>query len=207
MLRVSDNGQRIPAAIFNRIFEPFLTTKEIGKGTGLGLATVYSVVKQCRGSIRVESAVGQGTAFIIHLPPVNEPAIAEEPIIATELPKGSETVLIVEDEASIRGLTKQMLASCGYTVLEAERGQHALQLDKGYLGRRALQVRSASGESCLPAALLKLSQSTALDTEPCLRKSTVVWMRAPQLKLTSRFQLMCCRLKYSVLQDKRRFDD
>ncbi len=135
MLRVSDNGQGIPASIVERIFEPFFTTKELGKGTGLGLATVYGIVQQCHGSIHVESTVGQGTAFTIHFPPVTKPAFVEEPIIASELPKGNETVLLVEDEVSIRDLTKQLLVSCGYTVLEAEHGEQALQVAAEYSGK------------------------------------------------------------------------
>ncbi len=135
MLRISDNGHGIPAAILDRVFEPFFTTKEVGKGTGLGLATVYGIVKQCRGSIRIDSKVGQGTSFTIQLPPAIKPGIIEDATVTTELPKGSETVLLVEDEAAIRELSRQLLLSCGYNVLEAEHGERALQVAREYAGK------------------------------------------------------------------------
>ena len=134
MLRVTDNGQGIPDAIVDRIFEPFFTTKELGAGTGLGLSTIYGVVQQCRGSIRVQSKIGTGTAFTIHLPSVATPVIVEESIVPSEIPKGTETLLLVEDEASIRDLSKQFLASCGYTILEAENGEQALRVARDFSG-------------------------------------------------------------------------
>jgi CheY-like chemotaxis protein len=108
------------------IFEPFFTTKEKGQGTGLGLATCYGIIKQSGGYIGVESVVNEGTTFSIYLPRVNESG--EKANIRTEsgpLPGGSETILYVEDEMTVRALTAHVLRRLGYTVLEAADGQEA----------------------------------------------------------------------------------
>jgi hypothetical protein len=122
LLTVSDTGTGIDVAIVSRIFEPFFTTKGPGQGTGLGLAMVYGVVKQSGGSIWVNSEVGVGTTFKIYLPRAQE--ILEVPAprkSQTTLQRGSETVLVVEDDSGVRELVTAMLASKGYTVLAAER--------------------------------------------------------------------------------------
>jgi hypothetical protein len=119
MLAVSDNGVGMDAETQTHIFEPFFTTKEQGKGTGLGLATVYGIVKQNEGYIEVESAPGRGASFRIYLRRVNAPA---EPVRTTEpavSPHGTETVLVVEDEAIVRTLIHDVLEAHGYTVLMA----------------------------------------------------------------------------------------
>ncbi len=127
-LSVSDNGQGIPASQHNRIFEPFFTTKEPGKGTGLGLAAVYGIVTQCGGHIEFESEVGVGTTFRIYLPAAMDPPATLGTVVQPNPPKGKETILLVEDEASIRALSRRILTTSGYTVLEAENGADAIQI-------------------------------------------------------------------------------
>ncbi len=130
VLAVSDNGQGIDAAILPRIFEPFFTTKKIGRGTGLGLATVYGIVKQNNGFIEVTSEPQQGTTFKIFLPRHKESAAPHLPKAQEGLPPacGKETILLVEDEPSILDITQQMLEECGYRVLAAVSPDNALTL-------------------------------------------------------------------------------
>jgi two-component system cell cycle sensor histidine kinase/response regulator CckA len=127
----------------SRIFEPFFTTKEPGKGTGLGLATVYGIVKQSGGHIRVASRLGVGTTFKIYLPRLSDEAPRGSRVILpgfSSLPRGTETVLSAEDEPSIRALAKLALPSFGYSVLEAEDGDQALRIGNEYGGRIDLLV-------------------------------------------------------------------
>jgi PAS domain S-box-containing protein len=130
-LIMSDTGIGMDAATQARMFEPFFTTKEKGKGTGLGLATVYGVVKQSDGYIDVQSQLGKGTTFTIYLPAVTPAAVQEPapaPVSGHATPRGSETVLLVEDEAALRFLTKNMLKRFGYTVLEAANSSEACEV-------------------------------------------------------------------------------
>jgi PAS domain S-box-containing protein len=127
VLEVEDSGTGMDAAIQSRIFEPFFTTKEIGKGTGLGLATVYGIVKQTAGYVAVDSAPGRGAIFTIYLPRQEGRAPAAEKV-TDRLPGGSETILVVEDEASVRNSIKRILTRKGYAVLEARHGADALQV-------------------------------------------------------------------------------
>jgi two-component system, cell cycle sensor histidine kinase and response regulator CckA len=131
LLTVSDTGIGMDAATRNRVFEPFFTTKEKGKGTGLGLSTVYGVVKQSGGYIEVVSEPGAGATFKIYLPKVEDALDAQKQ--ASEIPAdlhGNETVLLVEDELSLRKLSRHLLEMCGYSVLEAENGSDALKVSQ-----------------------------------------------------------------------------
>ncbi len=130
LLAVSDTGIGMDADVLAHIFEPFFTTKEVGKGTGLGLATCYGIVKQNRGSIWVDSERGTGTTFRIYLPRVDAVPPPEETSEApvTEQPRGSETVLLVEDEVLVRNLAADALRRQGYQVLTASTGLEALEL-------------------------------------------------------------------------------
>jgi CheY-like chemotaxis protein len=125
----------------SRIFEPFFTTKEKGKGTGLGLSTVYGIVKQSGGYIFADSILGRGTTFRIYLPRVEdpaEPAGASHPTHMTGV--GSETVLLVEDEDSVRQLVRETLQVRGYHVIEAENGEAGLRAASDHTGRIDLVI-------------------------------------------------------------------
>ncbi len=129
MLSVADTGTGIDSETLAHIFEPFFTTKERGKGTGLGLATVYGVVKQSGGYVWVESALGKGTAFEIYLPRIEELVSVPEPVAPiVEAFRGAETILLVEDADALRKLTHMLLEQHGYRVLVAANGAAALQL-------------------------------------------------------------------------------
>ena len=135
MLAVSDTGHGMSEGTQSHLFEPFFTTKEAGKGTGLGLATVYGIVKQSRGSIWVYSELGRGTTFKIYLPRVEgvaEPLVtARSPV---QPPTGTETVLLVEDHDGLRALARKVLGRSGYTVLEAPNGDDALRICERHQG-------------------------------------------------------------------------
>jgi CheY-like chemotaxis protein len=129
-LRVADTGFGIDAATMARIFEPFFTTKEVGKGTGLGLATVYGIVKQHDGWIEVVSDVGKGTSFSIFFPASTQP-VESKPVddeLATQVRGGQETILIVEDEPVLRDMAHLILQDCGYKIFEAGSGREALSV-------------------------------------------------------------------------------
>jgi two-component system, cell cycle sensor histidine kinase and response regulator CckA len=129
MLSVSDDGHGMDKETQARIFEPFFTTKEKGKGTGLGLSTVYGIVKQSGGYILVDSQPARGTTFQIYLPRVEEAAEAPGRVSHAPLEvRGSETVLLVEDEESVRQLVRETLESRGYRIYEAENGEEALRI-------------------------------------------------------------------------------
>jgi CheY-like chemotaxis protein len=128
-LRVTDTGTGITPAILLRLFEPFFTTKEVGKGTGLGLATVHGIVTRYGGSVDVSSEIGKGTSFTVYLPRTTDvaPAVEPPPAVARR-PLATQTVLVVEDEAILRMLAKRMLERQGYTVLVAASAEEALRL-------------------------------------------------------------------------------
>ena len=135
MLSVSDNGLGMDKETQSRIFEPFFTTKEKGKGTGLGLSTVYGIVKQSGGYILVQSEVGRGTTFNIYLPRVRDAVELHGAVPAARTADGgSETVLLVEDEESVRQLVRETLEAKGYQVLEAENGQAGLEAVAAHSG-------------------------------------------------------------------------
>lgn len=125
-LIVSDSGHGIAGDDLQHIFEPFFTTKELGKGTGLGLATVYGIVKQSGGYIWVDSELGAGTKFTIYLPRVADSQRDREQETSSVIPRGAGTILVVEDEYLVRSLTRQVLEQCGYRVVEASDGVEAL---------------------------------------------------------------------------------
>jgi CheY-like chemotaxis protein len=134
-LTVSDTGTGIDPEIQSRLFEPFFTTKPPGYGTGLGLSTVYGIVKQSGGYIWVQSKPGEGAAFEIYLPQAvteaKQPAAAAAPKTRT---RGSETILLVEDDSGVRKLAATILTTHGYKVLEASRASEAESISHGYAG-------------------------------------------------------------------------
>jgi PAS domain S-box-containing protein len=133
LLTVADTGSGIDSAVMAHLFEPFFTTKEECKGTGLGLATVYGIVRQSGGHVEVESLPGKGATFSVYLPRTDEPP-APESATATLPRRGSETILVAEDEASIRSLAREILAAQGYEVLEAAGVDQALQVAESHPG-------------------------------------------------------------------------
>ena len=135
MLSVSDTGHGMTAEVQAHIFEPFFTTKEVGKGTGLGLATVYGIAKQSGGHITVYSEPGHGAVFKLYLPRVEEAPGTAEPARPTEITRrGSETVLLVEDDEPLRTLAREILSIQGYTVLDATSPSEALRLADAHPG-------------------------------------------------------------------------
>ncbi|HEX4633077.1 MAG TPA: ATP-binding protein, partial [Gemmatimonadales bacterium] len=134
MLAVSDTGTGMDAATQARVFEPFFTTKEKGKGTGMGLATVYGIVKQSGGYIWLYSEPGQGTTFNVYLPRVDDPVEAQAPAFSPTSLTGTETVLLVEDDTAVGGVAQRILEGYGYTVLTASDGGEGLALAQRYDG-------------------------------------------------------------------------
>jgi two-component system cell cycle sensor histidine kinase/response regulator CckA len=135
MLTVADTGLGMDEQVRTHLFEPFFTTKERGKGTGLGLPTVYGIVKQNSGHIWVESQVGRGTTFKIYIPASGDEQMAPEralPARPDGMVRGSETILVVEDEPAVRALAERILRSCGYEVLSASDGLEALRIGQNY---------------------------------------------------------------------------
>jgi PAS domain S-box-containing protein len=134
-LVVADTGAGMDAETQARIFEPFFTTKAKGRGTGLGLATVYGIVKQSGGFIAVDSAVGRGTTFTVYLPQVEAPMKTESTTEkSAKVQHGAETILVVDDETGIRELAAEYLQRCGYTVLAAGDGAEAEEIAKRHSG-------------------------------------------------------------------------
>ncbi|MFO0947702.1 MAG: ATP-binding protein [Planctomycetota bacterium] len=128
-LTIADTGCGMSNETIRHVFEPFYTTKELGKGTGLGLATVYGIVRQSGGDIKLSSELGRGTTFTIYLPPAEElPCSSSDGALAVDIPRGRETILLVEDEEGVLHLATQVLSSSGYTVLTATRGDEAIRI-------------------------------------------------------------------------------
>jgi CheY-like chemotaxis protein len=127
-LSITDTGTGISKEVQERVFEPFFTTKDVGKGTGLGLAMVYGVAKQCGGYVWVESELGRGATFTIFLPKANEAIIPDKSTKTDVHPQGTETLLVVEDEEALRDAICDYLTNLGYTVAAAGSGQQALSI-------------------------------------------------------------------------------
>jgi CheY-like chemotaxis protein len=128
VLSINDTGAGMDPETISHIFEPFFTTKEQGKGTGLGLSTVYGIVKQSGGHISVSSKRGRGTTFKVWLPRVEQEAEPPNREESNQLPRGTETVLLVEDDELVRKFAGRVLRELGYTLLEASNGEEALEL-------------------------------------------------------------------------------
>jgi CheY-like chemotaxis protein len=134
-LAVTDTGLGMDAGTLDRVFEPFFTTKGMGKGTGLGLSTVYGIVKQSGGNLWVYSEPGRGTTFKVYLPRKDAPATVVKRKPVSTLLKGSETVLVVEDEDAVRSLVERILRGAGYRVLAAANGDDAIARVEGHRGK------------------------------------------------------------------------
>ncbi|MFI5235176.1 MAG: PAS domain S-box protein [Gemmatimonadales bacterium] len=134
LLAMTDTGTGMTEEVKARLFEPFFTTKELGLGTGLGLATVYGIVKQAGGHIWVYSELDHGTTFKVYLPRVTEAVTVEHVARHTPVPTGDETILLVEDEEAVRRITRRILIERGYTVLEASSGDEAVRLAGAHPG-------------------------------------------------------------------------
>ncbi|MES1175873.1 MAG: response regulator [Myxococcales bacterium] len=128
LMTVQDTGVGMSEGVLSRLFEPFFTTKGPGRGTGLGLSIIYGIVQQGGGFVHVESGVGVGSTFKIYLPTVQEKPVTKVIMPEPELPRGNETILLVEDEVLVRSLVSKFLLSQGYRVLSAARGSDAVQL-------------------------------------------------------------------------------
>src|SRR5206468_18355 len=147
LIEVADNGPGIPPDVMSKIFEPFFTTKPVGEGTGLGLATVYGIVKQSDGWIHLESKAGEGAAFRLFLPVYDAPELAAAPPQPAQ-PKrpaardlsGAGRILFVEDEDAVRGVAARLLRARGYEVIEAASGEEALELAESHAGEIDLMI-------------------------------------------------------------------
>jgi two-component system cell cycle sensor histidine kinase/response regulator CckA len=140
VIAITDFGEGMDKTTQERIFEPFFTTKEVGKGTGLGLAMVYGTIKQHDGFINVSSEPGKGTTFRIYLPTAESPEPQLEKKAVQDIPSGNETLLLVEDDATVRKVTTAFLKQLGYDVIEAEGGEHAIALFRKHRDRVRLVV-------------------------------------------------------------------
>ncbi len=170
LLSVADTGHGMDEATKTHIFEPFFTTKEVGKGTGLGLATVYGVVKQSGGFIWVESAPGRGAQFDIYLPRAEEDSAEPAGMEEKAVRRGTETILVVEDEQSVRELACEFLRCSGYSVMEAGNGTEALAI----LGKQGARVDLVLSDVMMPkmtGATLMEKLKTILPDTPVLLMS------------------------------------
>jgi two-component system, cell cycle sensor histidine kinase and response regulator CckA len=133
-IAVTDTGCGMDESVRARMFEPFFTTKEVGRGTGLGLAMVFGIVKQSKGGIAVTSEPGRGTTFRVYFPRTDRADTSAEMPRLFEAPRGSETVLVVEDDEQVRSVLRRYLTSWGYTLLEAPNGRIALEVARAHAG-------------------------------------------------------------------------
>ena len=140
MLGVTDTGVGMSPDVLARIFEPFFTTKSPGKGTGLGLATVRTIAEESGALLQVDSAPGLGSTFRLYLPALPATAATERPVADAEMPRGTETILLAEDDVAVRSLTRRILEQFGYTVLGASGGADAIRLSEEHDGDISLVV-------------------------------------------------------------------
>ena len=176
MIEVADNGPGIPPDVLSKIFEPFYTTKPVGEGTGLGLATVYGIVDKAEGYIHVESAPGAGAAFRIFLPvwrptaeaPAPTPAAVKTKPTARDL-SGAGRILFVEDEDAVRGVAARLLRARGYEVIEAADGEEALELAEAHAGQIDLLISDVIMPGMDGPTLLKKAR-------PCLGSAPVMFI-------------------------------
>jgi two-component system, cell cycle sensor histidine kinase and response regulator CckA len=155
LMSVSDTGHGMNSEIMSKIFEPFFTTKEQGKGTGLGLSTVFGIVKQSGGEIRVHSELKKGTTFEIILPRLEEAELVKEKADSNEPPKGTETVLIIEDETSVLKMAAQLLKNQGYRILEAPGSEDAMRVFEEHPGPIDLVLTDVVMPVCRGPALVE----------------------------------------------------
>jgi len=166
MLAVTDTGHGMDQQTLSRIFEPFFTTKELGKGTGLGLSTVYGIVKQSGGNIWVYSEPSRGTTFKVYLPRVDDAADEyKRTIEETKLAEGTETILLVEDEAMLRKLARQTLKGYGYQILEASNGDEAIAVARQYEG----EIQLLLTDVIMPGRNGRELSNCLLESRPKLR--------------------------------------
>jgi two-component system cell cycle sensor histidine kinase/response regulator CckA len=149
MLAITDTGNGMSEETQQHLFEPFFTTKEAGKGTGLGLSTTYGIVKQSKGYIWVDSQQGRGTTFKVYLPRANQDVLVQTATAPMAVVKrASETLLLVEDEAGVRQLSKRILANAGYRVLDAANGDDAERLFADHADQISLVVTDVVMPGC-----------------------------------------------------------
>ena len=166
---VSDTGVGMDEGVTRRIFEPFFTTKGAGKGTGLGLATTYGIVKQSGGHIAVYSEPGYGSTFKVYLPQVVAPAaVSDRPKETFEIPRGSETILLVEDDEAVRMLSRVTLERAGYRVLQARHPVEAMRLADALAGRIHLLLSDVIMPGVGRAAALRSGRENASRTARAL---------------------------------------
>jgi len=164
VIHVSDTGMGIASPDLERIFEPFFTTKEVGRGTGLGLSTVYGIMRQNDGGIEVSSKVGAGTTFRLYFREVDEePVPIQEP--SRPLPQGSETVLLIEDNKRVRQLTRSVLQNLGYTILEAANGRDGIALSATHEGTIDLLLT----DLVMPGPNGRVTANTIIEQRPDIR--------------------------------------
>jgi PAS domain S-box-containing protein len=165
VISVYDTGTGMDSEIQSHLFEPFYTTKEVGKGTGLGLAIVYGIVKNHQGFIKIDSESAQGAAFHIYLPLKPLAVQKDRGKMQPEIPRGTETILLVEDDAAVRHVTKSMLEEFGYTVLEAADGMEALAV----FAQHQDQVRLLLSDLIMPKKNGKETRAEIMKLKPGIK--------------------------------------
>jgi PAS domain S-box-containing protein len=165
VISVFDTGTGMDSETQSHLFEPFFTTKEVGKGTGLGLAIVYGIIKNHKGFIRMESESVQGTVFHIYLPLKQLTVQKDRRKQQLEIPRGNETILLVEDDAAVRHVTRSMLEEFGYTVLEAADGQEAMAV----FARHCDQVRLLLSDLIMPKKNGKETRAGIMKLKPDIK--------------------------------------